>query len=92
MCSVPVANEHWLCDALYISPTIANLVSMAMSRYVNLNLIPLEFGINCQWRDDILYIQSSFDAQSVLLYTHTVKAALCSILIQCSHYTEEWVG
>jgi len=82
MCSVPVANEHWLCDALYISPTIANLVSMAMSRYVNLNLIRPEFGINCQWRDDILYIQSSFDA-------HTVKAALYSKLIQCSHYTEE---
>jgi len=36
-------------------------------------------------------IQSSFDAQSVLPYTHTVKTALYSILIQCSHYTEEWV-
>jgi len=27
-CFVPVAVEHWLCDALYVSPTIAYLVSM----------------------------------------------------------------
>jgi len=37
------------------------------------------------------YIQSSFAIQSVLPYRHTVKAELYSILIQCSHYTEEWV-
>ena len=38
LCSVPVAIEHWLCDALYVSPTIAYLVSMARSQCVNLNL------------------------------------------------------
>ena len=53
MCSAPFANEHWICDALYISPTIANPVSMARSRCINLNLIHPEFCINCQWRDDI---------------------------------------
>jgi len=81
MCSAPVAIEHWLCDALYVSPTIAYLVSMARSRCVNLNLIHPEFCIDCQWRDDTHSEQ----------FCHTVKVALYSILIQCSHYTEEWV-
>ena len=81
MCSVPVATEHWLCDALFVSPTITYLVSMARSRCVNSNLINLEFCINCQWRDDTHSEQ----------FCHTVKAALYSITIQCSHYTEDWV-
>jgi len=48
MSSVPVAIEHWLCDALYVHSTIAYLDSMARSRCVNLNLIHPEFCINCQ--------------------------------------------
>ena len=70
MRSVPVAIEDWLCDALYVSPTIAYLVSMARSRCVNLNLIHPEFCINCQWRDDIHSEQ----------FCHAVKSALYSIL------------
>jgi len=37
--SLPVAIEHWLRDALHVSPTIAYLVSMVRSRCVNINLI-----------------------------------------------------
>jgi len=66
MCSMPVAIEHWLCDALHVSPAIAYLVSMAKSRCVNLNLIHPKFCINCQWRDNIHSEQ----------FCHTVKAAL----------------
>jgi len=66
MCSVPVAIEHWLCDALHVSPTIGYLVSMARSQCVNLNLIHPEFYINSQWRDDTHSEQ----------FGHTVKAAL----------------
>jgi len=83
MCSVPVAIEHWLCDALYVSPTIAYLVSMAKSRCVKLNPFTLNFvfKLNCQCRDDIHSEQ----------FCYTVKAAFFNILIQSSHYTEEWV-
>jgi len=66
MYSVLVAIEHWLCNALYVSPTTTYLVSMAKSRCVNLNLIHPKFCINCQWRDDTHSEQ----------FHHTVKAAL----------------
>jgi len=51
MCSVPVAIEHWLCDALYVLPTIAYLVSMVRSRCVIIN-------------GETTYSQSSFAKQS----------------------------
>jgi len=70
MCSVPVAMEHCLCDALYVSPTIAYLISMTRSRCVNLNLIHPELCINCQSSDDIHSEQ----------FWHRVKTALYSRL------------
>jgi len=61
MCSVPVAIEHWLCDALYVSPTIGYLLSMARSRCVNLYLIhPFALIVNGK----MTHIQSSLAIQS----------------------------
>jgi len=60
----------------------ATLVSMARSQCVN----PNSFTLNLEFFliGEMTYIQSSFEIQSN-------KAALHSILIQCSHYAEEWV-
>jgi len=62
MCSVPVTIEHWVCDALYASPTIAYLVSMARSQCVNLNPFTLNFALIVN--GEMTYIQSSFAIQS----------------------------
>jgi len=49
---------------------------MVRSRCVNLNLIHPEFYINCQWRVETTYIQSSFAIQSkqhyIVGYTNTM--------------------